>query len=169
MKHRIFLPLEFIEQHNQKIHIYTHLKVYRKKLRMIVDTGATQTIIAEHIQNKYQFQTLQNTHGISAMSMSPDNLNFKIVIIPELKIQQLTLKNFFCLTMSFEHINKAYQKINIKPVDGIIGMDLLGMFQARILIDTKQLILKYDQEIIHQYETMQKFLHFFMTIKMFHT
>lgn len=153
---KIILPLEFIEQLGQKIHVFTYIKISRKKLRMIVDTGASQSIIAKHIQKKYSLKTYHNIQHISAIGVAPANLKFHVVIIPKLMINDMHIHNFPCLCMSFEHINKTYKTIGEKPVDGIIGMDILSLFNARILFDEKYLVLNVTKKSISLLNSLNK-------------
>jgi predicted aspartyl protease len=145
-KHKI--PIFAIELSLMSYHIATYVKVGKRKLRMIIDTGASQTLISSKLAEKLELETslpeLDNiTVGIGEGSLTP-----QFTSLPSCKIGDIQIKNLTCLVLPMDHINQTYKTIGQKPIDGIIGNDILLLLKSMIDLKTMTITARVKENPI---------------------
>ena len=63
------------------------------------------------------------------------------IILPSIKIGSFKLKNFEAAVLDLSTINQAYISLNLPPIIGVIGGDILQSFDAIINYGKLQLKL----------------------------
>jgi len=142
------IPIFAIELSPISYHIAMHIGVGRRTLRMIVDTGASQTLISSKLAEKLKLETslpeLDNiTVGIGEGSLAP-----QFTLLPKCKIGDITIKNLTCLVLPMDHINETYKSIGQKPIDGIIGNDILLLLKSMIDLKTMTITARVKENPI---------------------
>jgi hypothetical protein len=61
------------------------------------------------------------------------------LIIPELVIAELIIVNFEIAVLDLSMINTAYESLNIGPIIGVIGGDILMKYKATVSYSLKRL------------------------------
>ena len=64
------------------------------------------------------------------------------VEIKTLGIGKLKIKNYKTILLDLSHVNNSYKQIKIKPIDGVLGSDILHKYKAVIDYGKKKMILK---------------------------
>jgi len=72
--------------------------------------------------------------------LGTNNMKSHTIILPVLKIGKLKLKNFEAAVLDLSTINQAYSTLNLPPVIGVLGGDILYSHHA--IINYKKLRLK---------------------------
>lgn len=127
---RIPITIENID--GDGFHIFMEIKIGRKKLRALIDTGASKSVIGE--------ETLGNIKGIEAISESESQakgigeqmLDTTIARIKKLKVGKAELRNLHVGVLDLSHIRSTYKSIGVIPFTIIIGGDVLAHFGAVI-------------------------------------
>ena len=145
-KHKI--AIFAIELSLMSYHIATHVKIGRRKLRMIIDTGASQTLISSSLAEKLELETtlpeIDNiTVGIGEGSLTP-----QFTSLPSCKIGDIRIENLTCLVLPMDHINETYKTIGQKPIDGIIGNDILLLLKSMIDLKTMTITARVKDKTI---------------------
>jgi hypothetical protein len=66
-------------------------------------------------------------------------------IVDTFKMGNLTLTNYKAALLDLSHVNSAYKKLNINPIQGVLGNDILLKYEALIDYKNKQVWLsKYE-------------------------
>lgn len=135
-------PIILLELSPLAYHIIIEIKIGRKNVRMLIDTGASQTLFGENFSkaNNFEFDEMDDENvalGIGIGDLSP-----KLGKTPKLKIGDITIKNLYCIILPIEHVNSTYNSLGIKPIDGIIGMDLLKTLNAKL--DLEEMTLTFN-------------------------
>lgn len=135
-------PIILLELSPLAYHIIIEIKIGRKNVRMLIDTGASQTLFGENFakENNFEFDEMGDENvalGIGIGDLSP-----KLGKTPKLKIGDITIKNLYCIILPIEHVNSTYNSLGIKPIDGIIGMDLLKTLNAKL--DLEEMTLTFN-------------------------
>ena len=120
-KNYVYLPLILTATD----HFEINAKINSIKGRFILDTGASNTCIG--IDRIEHFNLVSQESKIKAAGAGATNMELK-----KLKIVLFDLK----------HVNEALVAHNAKPVDGIIGADILKKSKAIIDYDKKCIYLK---------------------------
>ena len=65
----------------------------------------------------------------------------KMVKINSVKIGTYEIKNFQMILLDLSHVNSTYQMLNHKPLDGVLGNDVLKKANAVISFPSKTVII----------------------------
>ncbi len=138
---KLTVPLFVVELSPYSFHIGIEAAVGRKKLRLIIDTGASQTVISSKLVESLKLEKtvpeLQNTTvGIGQGELKPE-----FTLLPVFRIDNVKISNLPCIVLPMDHINSTYKTIGHKSIDGIIGNDLLAALKIRL--DMKDMTLLF--------------------------
>lgn len=127
-RHKIKLEILSIQEYG--IHCFVSAKVIGSKARMLIDTGASKTVFAKSFIEKnlselYTKKSEQLTTGLGG-----NNIESEEAVIPVLKIGKLIIKNYHAHILDLAQINETYHQVDLPPIDGVIGCDLLLAHKA---------------------------------------
>lgn len=107
-------------------HFFVEVKINGNQAKMIIDTGASRSII-----NKSALEDL----GIEQEDLSVDMQDAKgigkevlesaLVTLKTFDIEGVALNDLEVGVIDIDHINEAYQEMNIQPISGVLGNDFL--------------------------------------------
>jgi predicted aspartyl protease len=138
-KHKT-VPLELINLNNDGFHLLVEVVVFGQSYQAVLDTGASKTVFdKETIENHVKSGELLASDRVST-GLGTNNMESHTIILPKMKIGKLKLKNFEAAVLDLTTIKEAYSILNLPPVIGVIGGDILNSHQA--IINYKKLKLK---------------------------
>lgn len=106
----------------------------------ILDTGASNSCVGlDAVEN---FKLKANDSEIKAAGAGATDMATQISKINRLKIGKWENKKMALILFNLTHVNTALKNHNSKPVDGIIGADVLTSAKAVIDYEKKYLYLK---------------------------
>ena len=89
-------------------------------------------------KSKKQFEILDKlSTGLGTNSMESSFTKIKKFTISD----ELILNDFTAILLDMGHVNESYKMLNIQPIDGVLGSDLLMQYKAVINYKTKILKL----------------------------
>lgn len=104
-------------------HLLIKVKVNGVAGNFILDTGASNTCIGFECIEKYSLEAI--SHSNTAASASTTNMFTKIAKDNCLQIGSWKQLSSVFILFDLSHVNEALSQQKIKPVDGIIGADVL--------------------------------------------
>jgi predicted aspartyl protease len=129
-KHKI--PLEKIVLQDGGVHLVVNAKVNRKKIRLVLDTGASRTVMDKNrIERWHDGSEVQEMEQKSA-GLGTDSMQSAITTIEHLKIEDFKVKSFPVILLDLSHVNSSYHQLGVKAVDGILGGELMELYHATI-------------------------------------
>lgn len=133
------IPLILLNLQNEGFHLLVDVIVFDKSFRAVLDTGASKTVfdkttVEDHIDPHLLKLSDQLSTGLGTNTMESYTLS-----IPDFQIGELHLKNYEVAALDLSTINIAYQQLEMEPVLGVIGGDLLHEYGA--IIDYKKNLL----------------------------
>lgn len=138
----INIPLEVLSLHDNGFHLLVEVTVFDEKFKAVVDTGASKTVFDKGIVESY----LDGEHlSISAhvsTGLGTTNMESYTWMLTELKIGAFELKDFEVAVLDLSTINHAYSSLELEPVIGVIGGDILSAYKALINYGNATLTLK---------------------------
>ncbi len=139
------IDLEFAKMDNEyNIHVIINAKMRKQHLRLLVDTGATHSCIASHVIDNWDKQETEDVDTLLNLSEEVTDADKKKMIkIPRLQIGSFYINNYYFLATDMAHINMMYQQMNIQPIDGLIGSDILLKYKA--LMDFSRAIMIWQR------------------------
>lgn len=121
-------------------HFELKVKINNVKGRFILDTGASNSCVGIDMVDTFHLDTQESEHKASGAGTT--EIETKISKKNSLKIGGYSLKKTSLILIDLMHINNALVKQNAKPIQGIIGADILHKGQAIIDYKKKYLFLK---------------------------
>jgi len=139
----VHIPLTLLNLQDDGFHLLMEVIVFGKHFKAVLDTGASKTVFDKatvethlHPDSVLQHTDMLST-GLGTTSMPSFVLN-----VPDLQIGALHLKNFEIAVLDLSSINFAYEQLEIEPVIGVIGGDILARYGGVIDYRKNRLTLR---------------------------
>ena len=111
---------------------------------MILDTGASRTVFDEtRIANFVDSETIEEQDRLST-GLGTSSMESKKVVINTIELGEIKITKYNAAVLDLSHVNQSYQKLDIEPVDGVLGGDILYDYDAVINYHKKELLLSYQ-------------------------
>jgi len=118
------IPFQIIELENKSYHIVIAGKIDGIDLTLIIDTGASRTIIDKCYADKLEKLAL-GTEQPMATGLSAEQIPVELYNISKLTLEGVLFENIQSLTADLSPINEVYLSITGKSIGGLIGCDFL--------------------------------------------
>jgi predicted aspartyl protease len=112
------------------------------KSRMLLDTGASRTILDFNFVNEIGLADQLKESEEKATGLGTNSMQGHRMILPELKIGKLVLKNIEIGILDLSIVNSSYNMIGLPPIHGAIGGELLKKLKAVISYKDKEIIFE---------------------------
>ena len=128
------IPLDLISIDADGFHLMMNAKIGRKKIRLLLDTGASKTVFDETRLKEILGPDNNEFESSEQLStgLGTNKMESQISVLKSIKIGSLKLKNLEVVVLDLSHVNVSYQLIGEKGIDGVLGSDLLSQFEAVI-------------------------------------
>ena len=128
----IEVPLEILNLHNDGFHPLVEVVAFNKHFKAVVDTGASRTVLDKSTIEAYvDRETLLLSDKLST-GLGTNSMESYTLTIPQLSIGSLVIADFEAAVLDLSTINTAYETLDITPVIGVIGGDILMKYAATI-------------------------------------
>lgn len=121
-------------------HLVIHAKINGEKGSFILDTGASNSCVGFDVVEQFKL------HAIDSMTLAAGagatDMITKVSHENELTLGRWKTNGFEIVIFDLTHVNTALKQHKSKPVDGIIGADILIKGDAIIDYSTQTLYLK---------------------------
>ncbi len=134
------ITFKTIELDSNSFHPILTGQVGDKELTLILDTGASRTVLGKHITEGYP--NVQNeiseafAAGVNAQTMEVEPIE-----IPELTIGNCNFSNMLVFSTNLNGISDLYKKMAGISIDGLIGCDFMVKYKATINFKMRKIIL----------------------------
>jgi hypothetical protein len=133
------IPLTLIHLQDDGFHLLVEVVVFNQRFTAVLDTGASKTVfdkttIEQYANHEHILLSEHLSTGLGTNTMESYTL-----LLPELKLGELVLNDYKVALLDLSSINKAYEMLELEPVLGVIGGDLLHEYNA--VIDYENAIL----------------------------
>lgn len=134
------VPLELINLNDDGFHLLVEVVVFGQSFHAVLDTGASKTVFDKEIIETFSKSGELMASDRVSTGLGANNMESHSIILPTLKIGKMKLKNFEAAVLDLTTIKQAYSSLNLPPIIGVIGGDILNSHQA--IINYKKLKLK---------------------------
>ncbi|MBT8265405.1 MAG: retroviral-like aspartic protease family protein [Bacteroidia bacterium] len=121
-------------------HFEMKAKINGVRGRFILDTGASNTLV--DASNFTMFHLEPEPSDVKVTGAGASNMDSKVSKKNQIKIGQWTNKSTVIVLFNLTHVNEGLKSLNVEPVNGIIGTDILKKGKAIIDYEKKYLYLK---------------------------
>ncbi|MDR2410608.1 MAG: NUDIX domain-containing protein [Bacteroidales bacterium] len=114
-------------------------------LRLIVDTGASHSCLSEKMIKQFVGKTKIETNIVVGIGRGKLKNN-KLIHVPDFRIAELEISNYAFLTLKLTYINRMLSLLGIKPIDGLLGSDILYQYKAIIDYNALKIFFQIENE-----------------------
>ena len=134
------VPLQLINLQNDGFHLLVEVVVFGQPFNVVLDTGASKTVLDKtSVENHIAAEDLLSSDKLST-GLGTNSMESFILHLPALHIGKLKIENFEAAILDLSSISLAYENLQLPPVIGVLGGDILQQYQA--IIDYRKLQLK---------------------------
>ena len=143
------IPLELLNLQDDGFHLLMEVVVFGHPFKAVLDTGASKTVFDKTtVENHlHEDMALKHTDMVST-GLGTTSMQSFILNIPDLQIGGLHLKNHEVAVLDLSTINFAYEQLDIDPVIGVIGGDILTRYGG--VIDYRKNTLKLRERTVYR-------------------
>lgn len=137
------VPLQLINLQNDGFHLLVEVVIFGHPFNVVLDTGASKTVLDKTSIEKYiATDDLLSSDKLST-GLGTNSMESFILYLPSFNIGKLKIENFEAAVLDLSSISAAYESLQLPPVIGVIGGDILQKHKA--VIDYNKLTLKLSR------------------------
>jgi len=141
-KKSIRIPIRLLKIEQNGCHPVVTARLNNKSIRMVIDTGASQTVFDKtRIEELLGKDVLEHIKILSA-GLGTSKMKSMLVRIEKLKLGDMVFSDNDFVVLDLSHVNHSYALMGMKPIDGVIGGDILKRTRAVIDYGKKEMELK---------------------------
>lgn len=148
----VTIPLTPLSLQDNGFHLLVEIEVFGHMHQAVLDTGASKTVFDKASIEKILDEDTELEYseylstGLGTTSMESFTLR-----LPLLRIGDWQVKNYHIAALDLSTINYAYNQMNVSPVIGVIGGDILMDYGGRI--DYRTMTLRLTQRKVGRRQT----------------
>lgn len=125
------LPIKILKL-DDGFHLLVNARVNGKPSRLLVDTGASKTVFDKARSSLFLSTDKFEKHDKLSTGLGTSNMKSHLAIIETISLGKLTITNYKTVVIDLSHVNVAYSQLKLKPIDGVLGSDILKKYKAVI-------------------------------------
>ena len=123
-------------------HLLISLRINGMPARMLVDTGASHTVFDKRQIGRFLTSEKLESHDRLSTGLGTNDMKSHLLVIRKMILGGVEVRNYKAVVMDLSHVNTAYAEMKQKPIDGVLGSDLLKKYRAVIDYGKRHLHLK---------------------------
>lgn len=140
------IPIRLLNLNDNGFHLLVEVIVFGQPFVAVLDTGASHTVFDKQTVERYLSadRQLQDT-DLKSTGLGTNSMQSYSLVVPDLQIgmqQILHLKNYEVAVLDLSSINYAYRQLDLEPVIGVIGGDILTEYGGIINYRSLSLTLR---------------------------
>lgn len=143
MKKKIIIPIKVVQLGEEGTHIFCKAKVNGKKARVLIDTGASKTVLAKSFADKIKNLKHVSVDDNSTSGIGPETVEASFARLKTLSFKSLIIKKLVVGTIDVSHVKTMYDSLGVKPFDIILGGEVLEKYNA--VIDYRKKLLIFNR------------------------
>ncbi|TXB65393.1 clan AA aspartic protease [Vicingus serpentipes] len=138
---KTILPITIFPIENDGFHLKVIITINGIAANAIIDTGASRSVFDETRIQSYIGDDSLEEHDRLSSGLGTNTMTSKKVLLANLKLGKVEIVDYDATILDLKHVNQSYEKLDLAPIDGIIGGDILTDYKAVIDYEKKKLIL----------------------------
>jgi hypothetical protein len=139
------IPFKILSLDSDGYHLMIKAKINGKAANLIVDTGASKTVLDRTRVSKFVKESDFKTHDKLSSGLGTNTMESQTTVLKKLKIGELEITDYTTVLLDLSHVNASYEQIGLKQVEGVLGSDILLKYKALIDYEKKVLKLKFTK------------------------
>ena len=142
MKKKIIITIKVVQLGEEGTHIFCKAKVNGLKARVLIDTGASKTVLAKSFADKLGKLKKVKVDDNSTSGIGPESVEATFARLKSLKFKSLNIKKLIVGTIDVSHVANMYETLGVEPFDIILGGEVLEEYDA--VIDYRRKLLIFN-------------------------
>jgi hypothetical protein len=143
---KISLPLRLLNIEGDGFHLSVKIKINGKAAHAILDTGASKTVFDKTRIARYLKKETIAEHDRLSTGLGTTSMQSHVVPLRKLTLGKLDILGYNGVVLDLSHVNQTYEMIGLKPIDAVLGSDILHQYKAIIDFNKKILSLEVVKE-----------------------
>lgn len=128
------IPIRLLNLNDSGFHLLVEVVVFNRPFVAVLDTGASHTVFDKETVEQYLSEDIQLLDtDLKSTGLGTNTMQSFSLVVPDLQIgaapdQSLHLKNYGVAVLDLSSINYAYRQLDLQPVIGVIGGDILAAY-----------------------------------------
>lgn len=137
----IKIPIRLLKIEGDGFHLQVKIKINGKVANAIIDTGASKTVFDKtRIDNFLKLEKL-SAHDSKSTGLGTASMQSHVVLLNKISIGKLEIPDYTAVVLDLSHVNQTYVMIGLKPIDAVVGSDIMQQYKAVIDYSKKTLSL----------------------------
>jgi len=135
----INIPLELVNLQGDGFHLLVEVVVYGQKFNAVLDTGASKSAFDKELIEGLSDDLIQHIPDQHAVGLGTTTMERYVAVFSSLTIGSIVIPDYEAPVFDLSSIKFAYAQLDLPPVIGVIGGDILMDYKA--VIDYSSLTL----------------------------
>lgn len=128
------IPIRLLNLNDSGFHLLVEVVVFNRPFVAVLDTGASHTVFDKETVEQYLSEDIQLLDtDLKSTGLGTNTMQSFSLTVPDLQVgaeadQSLHLKNYGVAVLDLSSINYAYRQLDLQPVIGVIGGDILTAY-----------------------------------------
>ncbi|TAL57138.1 MAG: clan AA aspartic protease [Bacteroidetes bacterium] len=122
-------------------HLLVNMRVNGKPARMLIDTGASKTVFDKERSARFISSGSFEKHDKLSTGLGTSTMKSHLAVIGSISLGNVEIRNYKTVVIDLSHVNVAYGQLKQKPIEGVLGSDILKKYKAVIDYGAKKLVL----------------------------
>jgi hypothetical protein len=140
------IPFKTLFLDEEGFHLMIKVHINGKVANLIIDTGASKTVLDKTLIEKYVKHSNFDAHDKLSSGLGTSTMESQITSLKKIQIGDLVIDNYTTVLLDLSHVNESYKSIGLKPIIGVLGSDLLMRYNAIIDYEKRLLKLKFNKK-----------------------
>lgn len=141
----INIPLELVSLQGDGFHLLVEVVVYGQKFNAVLDTGASKSAFDKELIESLSDDLIQHIPDQHAVGLGTTTMERYVAVFSTLEIGEIIIENYEAPVFDLSSIKFAYEQLDLPPVIGVIGGDILMDYKAVINYESLMLTLHQSE------------------------
>ncbi len=137
----IKIPIRLLTIEGDGFHLLIKIRINGKSANAILDTGASKTVFDKERIERFLGKEKVGEHSRMSTGLGTTSMKSHQVTLGKLALGKIELSKYNAVVLDLSHVNQTYNQIGLKPIDGVVGSDLMQKYRAVIDYGKKLLVL----------------------------
>jgi hypothetical protein len=137
----ITIPIKLLNIEGDGFHLQVKIKINGKNANAIIDTGASKTVFDKTRIDAFLKKETLTEHDRMSTGLGTASMQSHAVLLRKLSIGKLDITAYHGVVLDLSHVNQTYEMIGLKPIDAVVGSDIMETYKAIINYSKKTLTL----------------------------
>ncbi len=137
----IKIPIRLLNIEGDGFHLQVKIKINGKIANAIIDTGASKTVFDKTRIDAFLKKEKLTEHDRMSTGLGTASMQSHAILLNKLSIGKVDIINYHGVVLDLSHVNQTYIAIGLKPIDAVVGSDIMQEYKAVIDYSKKMLTM----------------------------